>query len=327
MPDARCPAANTDARVAFMHCPQTAGGLVFAVLVLVGVCREQGQSLIKGTQARPSADTYHHPGGLLPSIHGLQTSLVTCGTFLTGIIQEAMAGQAQGWCQRGIDLPEAIHSGCRDVGAAQEQALVGRLAEVWPAKCRGFATRQGIVLFDALNINSADTLTIVSLRHPVDRLASLYSSLRALNTSDVQPFLPKQEDDFSGLLGFAQHLVDMKATFHQTMAGVVPNCSLIDAGDRRYSWSQAETLAVAKKNLQRFCLIVLQERLPESLARLEYLTGWKPTATWSKPVNMADHPVLPFGVRQSLAKILWADMEWYRFAVALFDSDFAEVLM
>lgn len=259
----------------------------------------------------------------------------TAGTLVTmGLASQMPSDTAQRWCRRGgEDVSELIYNGCSgDISEAEKLAFVANLSRVWPAQCAGFGTHYDYGLFEMLNINFKETLTITTLRHPVDRAISHYYFYLLKGKAQLIPamtfFRPQKEKkltDYQGLVRFAS-MPQYQANIHTYQLGGAMGCT--PGGVHPLDISEEEVLERAKRNLSKFCQIVINEYMEESLEMLKAFTGWTQHSELFNPkadVNRnTGRPKVPETVWKRIEAVNHLDMQLYEYAVQLFKQRYAE---
>ncbi|KAL4447440.1 hypothetical protein ABPG75_004659 [Micractinium tetrahymenae] len=225
------------------------------------------------------------------------------------------------WCRRGSgpldDLPWDPATCSAGAPGEADQRLYAATRRNFLAQCSGFAARQDWAFLGGAGVDPAQTITLAVQRHPVDRTVSSYFHAVQQKAPGIQAYRPANASDFSGLRRFVEddpHRLSNVAT----QAG--------PGGGAR------KVLAVAKRNLEKACLIVLTEYLDESLIRLARTAGWpedlllaaarkqeeQSRATGGTRVNATPRPQVPKEIRQLIASYNQLDVQLYEHAVRLF---------
>ncbi|EFN52463.1 hypothetical protein CHLNCDRAFT_138788 [Chlorella variabilis] len=241
------------------------------------------------------------------------------GTFLARVMQQAMPAEGSGrYCVMGRDYSRHANFPCLGkMGgdlSPQHLQLLEDLRANFTHRCSAFNAHQDYGFFRALRVDHARTLTLASLRHPVERAVSYYFYLLQRGTLP-QAFQPRGESDHSGLLAFAQHLAQPN---HQTrLLGGDMVCRWPGSGER--PGGDAELLDAAKRNLETFCVVAITEFMGESLQQLAEAAGWPEAVLFSNTTreNATPHPRVPLEVRRHIAAINHLDMQLYEYAVQL----------
>lgn len=125
---------------------------------------------------------------------------------------------------------------------------------------------QDYSFFQALGVDHSRALTVVSLRHPVERAVShYYFALREVATARAAGrdwrfgYSPANESDYSGLLRYAAQ-PRMQANYASHLLGGAMGCPWV--GGESPPLSEEEVLERARRNLERFCVIVINVRPP-----------------------------------------------------------------
>lgn len=259
----------------------------------------------------------------------------TAGTLVTwGLASSMPSNGRQRWCRRGgEDVSELIYNGCGGgVAEAEKMEFVGNLSRVWPAQCAGFGTHYDYALFDMLKIDFNSALTIATLRHPVERAISHYyfylikgMELTRCAMTLFQPQKDKQLTDYQGLVRFAS-IPQYQANIQTYQLAGAMGCT--PGGMHPLEISEEEVLKRAKENLSKFCQIIINEYMAESIEILKDFTGlakYSELLNTKADVNRGDRPQVPVEVRNRIAQINHLDMQLYEYAVHLFKQRYADL--
>ncbi|KAL4447484.1 hypothetical protein ABPG75_004703 [Micractinium tetrahymenae] len=258
----------------------------------------------------------------------------TAGTLLMETLKSVMPKEGPGrWCRRGNgpldDLPH-VFSTC-SAGAPDEdhQRLFATSRRNFLAQCSGFAAHQDWAFFEAVGVDPEQTISLVALRHPVDRVISDYFYSLKQNASWLNPYKPANSSDFSGLRRFVEDNRDKLNNINTQMLGGSKHCAWPGTPPNT---PPHKVLTVAKHNLEKTCVILLTEYLEESLMRLSRVAGWREDtllvaakkleeqskAEAGQRVNATPKPQVPLEIRQLIAQYNHLDMQLYEHAVRLF---------
>lgn len=256
----------------------------------------------------------------------------TAGTSLVNAFKRFMPQDSPGrWCTRGGEDPDlpSVFSQCgreADGWVDPEPGHLKLLAATkrnFLTRCSGFSTHQDIRFFEQVGVDFSSTLTLVALRHPAERqISDYYYSMTARPQFMIDlHYAPKFDGDFRGLLKFAQEV----GGDHQVrqLAGSF-GCRWPGGPTTRPEGKKM--LAVAKRNLERFCVVIIAELMHESRARLAEAAGWDVSELLSDSsklessgrVNGNPHPTVPLAVKQKLARLNKLEMQLYEHGVQLF---------
>jgi hypothetical protein len=147
--------------------------------------------------------------------------------------------------------------------------------------------------------NATNTKLITVLRHPLQRQISSYKHWMSDRLS---------RDHFNHLLG-----------------GYNLQCLRLSPLDMRREYaSTRDHLEAAKRALEDFFFVGIQERFHESLAALSVLIGRPAPASLPEyKVSKSDTVALPPTLQEEIISANWADVELYEYAIALFDRKFS----
>lgn len=187
----------------------------------------------------------------------------TAGTSLVNAFKRFMPQDSPGrWCTRGGEDPDlpSVFSQCgreADGWVDPEPGHLKLLAATkrnFLTRCSGFSTHQDIRFFEQVGVDFSSTLTLVALRHPAERqISDYYYSMTARPQFMIDlHYAPKFDGDFRGLLKFAQEV----GGDHQVrqLAGSF-GCRWPGGPTTRPEGKKM--LAVAKRNLERFCVVII----------------------------------------------------------------------
>jgi hypothetical protein len=180
-------------------------------------------------------------------------------------MRHALPAEGSGrFCKKGWDMsPHANFPCLKDTGLAPEHLqLLADLRANFTTACSGFNVHQDHGFFQVLGVDRSKTLTVVALRHPVERALSHYYfqlRIRKDNPRDFAPYLPMNESDRSGLLAFASRPL-WQANYQTNFLGGALGCQW--PGGPAPPASGAEALERAKRNLERFCVILITVSCP-----------------------------------------------------------------
>ncbi|KAL4423728.1 hypothetical protein ABPG75_001029 [Micractinium tetrahymenae] len=236
------------------------------------------------------------------------------------------------WCNRNDPEPDLppVYSTC---SSGQPDADHIKLFNITQSNflktCSGFAAHQDYAFFDAVGIDPTRTVTLIALRHPVDRVISDYFYSLKVGAPWLANYKPANASDFSGLEQFVLENRDTLNNIGTQMVGCARHCQWPGTGPNT---PMDRVLEVAKRNLERTCVILLTEYLEESLLRLGRAAGWpgelvlsvarareeKCKAQDGQRVNATPRPQVPQEVRELIAQQNSLDMQLYEHAVRLF---------
>lgn len=262
----------------------------------------------------------------------------TAGTAVRESLRLMLPQNGTGrWCKRGkkqvldADLP-AIYGQCghEQTGWAdpdpEHLELLEATKRSFPYHCAGFSNHHDMTFFELADIDFTRALTVVALRHPVERqISDYYFSMRIRPVfMDDLNYAPKHKDDYSGLLKYVREV----GCQHQVrqLAGAF-GCRW-PGGPTVQPEGQA-MLDAAKRNLERFCVIVISEWMHESRVRIAEAAGWDindyrqvasklEQGAKSGKVNGNPHPDVPSEVRKEIEVESLLDMQIYEHALKLF---------
>ena len=171
-------------------------------------------------------------------------------------MQQAMPAEGRGrYCIRGRDHSwHAIHPCIRENGPLPPQVqLLEDLRANFTHRCSAFNAHQDYGFFRALRVDHTRTLTLASLRHPVERAVSHYYFQMKQTWEKHEmgnpwgfEFWPRNHTDFSGLLAFAAER-HHQANLHTRLLGGATGCQW--PGGPPVPRRDAEMLEAAKRNL------------------------------------------------------------------------------
>ena len=195
---------------------------------------------------------------------------MAAGNFLVKLMKHAMPEKGIGrFCVKRQDYVNHANFPCLEkTGLAPEHLqLLADLRANFTRVCSGFNVHQDYGFFQALGVDHARTLTMVALRHPVERALSHYyfqMRIRADRPSSF-PFWPKNDSDYSGLVAFGSQQ-RQQANYHTYMLAGALGCQW--PGGPVPPTSDAAILERAKRNLERFCVILIMVRWLAQQARV-----------------------------------------------------------
>ena len=190
------------------------------------------------------------------------TTIVCAGNFLVKILRRALPADGSGrYCQKRQDYSNHANFPCveRTGLAPQHLQLLADLKANFTTVCSGFNVHQDYGFFQALGIDHSRTLTMVALRHPVERTLSHYYFQMRIMQDNRKNFLfwPKNDSDYSGLIAFGSQQ-RQQANYHTYMLAGAMGCRW--PGGPAPPTSDAEILERAKRNLEKFCVILITVR-------------------------------------------------------------------
>ena len=192
----------------------------------------------------------------------------TAGNFLQNIARRALPEEGSGrYCVKRRDYSEFANDPCNRLRKPGHLQLLADLRANFTHVCSGFNVHQDYGFFQALGVDHARTLTMVALRHPVERALSHYYFQMAMMRDNPKGFLfwPKNDSDYSGLIAFASRQ-RRQANYHTYMLAGALGCQW--PGGPVPPTSDAAILERAKRNLERFCVILITVRWLAQQARV-----------------------------------------------------------
>ena len=224
---------------------------------------------------RPAADAIARSFFLLRTILQLANATATinqavisplchlrpAGNFLQNIMRRALPAESSGrFCIKRRDYSEFANDPCNRKQKPGHLQLLADLKANFTTVCSGFNVHQDYGFFQALGIDHSRTLTVVALRHPVERTLSHYYFQMSLMQDNRKNFLfwPKNDSDYSGLIAFGSRQ-RRQANYHTYMLAGAMGCRW--PGGPAPPTSDAEILERAKRNLEKFCVILITVRI------------------------------------------------------------------
>ncbi|KAI3437608.1 hypothetical protein D9Q98_000060 [Chlorella vulgaris] len=253
----------------------------------------------------------------------------TAGQFLARVMKQAMPAEGRDrFCAVGKDYSGFLITPCiKDSGPNKQQfELLGDLQRRFTTECAGFHVHQDYGFMQALHVDHSRTLTVVSLRHPVERATSHYyyhmrklrDSPNSHNLSSTFAYWPHNDTDFSGLIGYASQRRG-QANIHTRQLGGGFGCQW--PGGWAAARSAEQVLERAKRTLESFCVIIINELMEESLQLLGAAAGWPESVLFSNRTLENATPRarrVPLEVKRQLEAINHLDMQLYAYALQLF---------
>ncbi|MBD2092121.1 sulfotransferase family 2 domain-containing protein [Microcoleus sp. FACHB-1515] len=201
-------------------------------------------------------------------------------------------------------------------------------AEITPEQLAKYRFLRGHFSYHPIDqFLSKKPLYLTILRNPIDRTISLYNFLKRAKEKGEPEYneftkLLRDATDH-GLEGFMANphpIVKMRISNPQTrLLGIEPQ------GDR----SDAEVLAIAKANLEKFIFVGLTERFQDSVFLLFYIFGWYPSTSYSSlrvASNKSTKQDLPQSVLDVVIEANQLDLALYDYAEKLFCNRFSQML-
>ncbi|EFN58528.1 hypothetical protein CHLNCDRAFT_50309 [Chlorella variabilis] len=235
--------------------------------------------------------------------------------FLVKILRRALPADGSGrYCQKRQDYSNHANFPCveRTGLAPQHLQLLADLKANFTTVCSGFNVHQDYGFFQALGIDHSRTLTMVALRHPVERTLSHYYFQMRIMQDNRKNFLfwPKNDSDYSGLIAFGSQQ-RQQANYHTYMLAGAMGCRW--PGGPAPPTSDAEILERAKRNLEKFCVILITEYMDDSVQMLGEATGWPDSVLFRdvRSSNATPRPKVPLSAKRALQAANHLDMQLY----------------
>ncbi|PSC69733.1 capsular polysaccharide biosynthesis [Micractinium conductrix] len=263
--------------------------------------------------------------GATPSVAFLHIPK-TAGHFLQAFMKAAMPEEGLGrYCRKNKDFAAAaanLPCGVKGQRPAHWR-LLSDLQANFMHRCSGFNAHQDYGFFQALGVDHGRSVTVVALRHPVERALSHYYFMLKIRDKRRSsfPFWPANDTDYSGLLEFASQQRRQANVQTYQLGGSV--CSW--PGAVPPARSEAALLARAKANMERFCVVVIAEFMDESLQLLGEAMGLSEATLLAGAGSLArtasnatPRPKVPLAVKRQLEAANYLDMQLYEHALRLF---------
>lgn len=185
------------------------------------------------------------------------------GTSLRNYLMNNLARQSKRpWCGQPMEL---FPYNCYSMTAAQHQAFLANFTSQFSKTCFGYSSHYDTSLqHDLAPEVMSQAITVVTLRQPVERFISEFRHTKEI-LFNSRASIKKVLDHFHGF-NPANHMT-------LQLAGEL-GCATSNLNKTSLRHQQEQLLQRAKANLDRFCVVMVHERLPESVAYLQHVTGW-----------------------------------------------------